>query len=365
MSNASGKSGTDPGVNAVSDVQVVALEPELEDTYESFVSGHPHSLLYYSLKFRDFLADLLRCEPRYAMALIDGHPAGVLPLMASLGPLGRVLNSLPFYGSNGGILATHPAASLALATWYEAEATAEGVIAATVIANPLDPTPGPAVHDLRDVRVGHVTHLSPAPGGPDEVAQGVVSSARRNVSKAMRSGVEVIVDNDGFDDLEHMHRENMAAIGGRAKTPEFFAAVPRCFRAGDDYDLYVARLGAEPVAALLVFYYGSTVEYYVPATAVQHRSIQPMAAILHGAMADARQRGCRLWNWGGSWPSQENLMRFKAKWGGRPRTYHYRTKLNSPDLLAATEGQLLDAYPGFFVVPFASLRQRGEAAHGG
>ncbi|MGH9265387.1 MAG: GNAT family N-acetyltransferase [Acidimicrobiales bacterium] len=343
-------------------VDVVELGPDGEEAYEHFVAHHPHALIYHSLRFRDFLVDLLGAGPRYGVALGGGGVVGVLPVMAADGPYGTVLNSLPYFGSNGGVLVATPAARAALGAWYDRMA-GTGVAAATVVANPLDTGADPPVHDVADVRIGCMTPLS-GEGDPDERLTALIDgSARRNVAKAGRSGVQVDVDNgSGFGPLEEMHRAGMDAIGGRAKSPEFFAAVQRCFRPGDDYDVYVARIGDEVVAALLVFWYGAAAEYYVPATRPDRRSEQPMAAILHRALVDAAARGLRWWNWGGSWVSQENLIRFKTKWGGIPREYRYWTRVNDGDLLAAEPGRLTEGYPGFFVVPYASLRAgRGVA----
>lgn len=343
-------------------VDVVELGPDGEEAYERFVATHPHGLLYHSLRFRDFLADLLGCEPHYGVALALGADGdrveGVLPVMAAEGPYGTVLNSLPFFGSNGGVLAATPAARTALGAWYDRMAGAAGVAAATVVANPLVTDADPPAHDVADVRVGAMTPLrGDGEREPEERLTALIDgSARRNVAKAIRSGVQVDLENSsGFGPLEEMHRAGMEAIGGRAKSPEFFAAVQRCFRPGEDYDLYVARIDDEVVAALLVFWYGAAAEYYVPATRPDRRSEQPMAAILHRALVDAAARGLKWWNWGGSWVSQENLIRFKTKWGGIPREYRYWTRVNEGDVLAAEPGRLAEGYPGFFVVPYTSL----------
>lgn len=236
----------------------------------------------------------------------------------------------------------------------EAELAHPDVAAGTVIGNPLDPDASPRPpHDLEDSRIGHITRLPEASIDP---------SARRNVQKALRSGVKVDVENESFAILEALHTEAMAAIGGRAKSPDFFAKVAQHFRAGDDYNLYVARIEGAEVAALFLFYFGSTVEYYVPATAVAFRSLQPMSAILRRAMDDAAGRGFRRWNWGGSWTEQESLIRFKAKWGGRQQVYRYWTKLQRRDVLSAPADELLAAYPGFYVVPFSALASSGSTA---
>jgi hypothetical protein len=342
-------------------MRVVDVSSAWEEQYESFLLHHPFALLYYSLRYRGFLADLLGCKSRYAAAVEGDEIRAVLPLMVADGRFGQVVNSLPYYGSNGGILATDDHASTVLADWYGQEVADAGIAAATVIANPLDPEPQAVVHDVVDLRVGHVTALDgPDSDGEDPLWQAIDGSARRNVKKAAQAGVEVSVENDAFADLERLHRASMSVAGGAPKSPSFFRAIPAHFREGLDYRIYVGRVGGDAVAALLLFYYGDTVEYYVPALAPDFRPAQPMAAILFQAMTDAAHAGCRRWNWGGSWLTHDTLIRFKSKWGGRGRTYQYWTKVNRPELRSATPHELQDEYDGFFVLPFSEL----DASHG-
>lgn len=338
-------------------LRVVPLTAAREPAYSAFVDAHPAALISYTLAYRDLLVALLGCTPRYGVALRDDVVVAVMPLMSLDGDRGRVLNALPYFGSNGGPLAADDAAGEALCAWFVAEARAEGVLAATVIDNPLTRPFAPIAGDLCDVRVGHVTTLT-GEGEPHErIRAAIDGSARRNVAKAHRCGTCVAVENDeaGFDDLQSLHRRSMEAIGAQVKQPGFFAAVARIFRPGTDFDVYVARIEEEVVAALLIFYCGRTVDYYVPAVDPEHRSEQPMAAILLQAMTDAARRGFAHWNWGGSWPSNEGLQRFKAKWGGVRCEYGYATMLNARDVLDARPDELLAAYPGFFVVPFSHL----------
>jgi len=338
-------------------LQVVPLTADREQAYSAFVEAHPAALISYTLAYRDLLVELLGCSPRYGVALRDDVVVAVMPVMSLDGDRGLVLNALPYFGSNGGPLAADAAADEALRAWFVAEAQAEGVLAATVIDNPLARPSASPTGDLCDVRVGHVTTLTGEGEPHARIRAAIDGSARRNVAKAQRCGTRVAVENDqrGLDELQSLHRRSMEAIGVQVKEPRFFAAVARIFRSGTDFDVYVARIEEEAVAALLVFYCGRTVDYYVPAVDPEYRSEQPMAAILVQAMSDAAGRGFAHWNWGGSWPSNESLQRFKAKWGGVRCEYGYATTLNDRDVLDARPEDLLAAYPGFFVVPFSYL----------
>ena len=336
-------------------VRVTRLPSDRDAAYASFVADHPDAQISYTLAYRDLLTELLGCQARYAVALRGEAVVGVMPLMSFEGVAGTVLNSLPYFGSNGGPLADDAEACDALCAWYAEEAQAPGIVAATVIANPFAARAPSVVHDVTDVRIAHVTSLTGDGDAHDRIWAAIDGSARRNVGKAQRCGTVVAVENASLADLEHLHRRSMAAIGASIKSHEFFAGVQRHFQPGIDFDLYVARIGGEAVAALLVFYCAKTVDYYVPAVSPEHRSEQPMAAILLQAMSDAARSGRVRWNWGGSWPSHESLQRFKAKWGGAPCEYRYETKLNDRSLLQASQQDLLTAYPGFYVVPFSCL----------
>lgn len=342
-------------------MRVVDLTPDREDEYERFVHGHQAALLYYSLRFRDFLVSLLDCSPRYAVAVSGGKIAGALPLMAARGRYGQVLNSLPYYGSNGGVLAEGPDAAHALQEWYQSAATDNQVAAATVMANPFDADPVALAHDLVDERVSAVTRFDVEDSDPGaQVLDLIDSSARRNIRRAAASGVVVHLENQSFAELQSLHRASMEAAGGEAKGDSFFTQVPMHFSPDREYKLYVARMEGSPVAALLLFYYGDTVEYYVPALHPEYRPFQPMAAILHRAMADAIIAGFSRWNWGGSWLSHSGLIRFKSKWGGRTGSYRYWTKVNQQGILLRTPEELVREYPGFYVVPFSALAQGSD-----
>jgi hypothetical protein len=338
-------------------VNVQLLTPEDDEAYERHLARHACALFYQSPRYRDFLRALLGCESHYLGVVEGGEIVGSLPLMYADTPAGRVWNSLPYYGSNGGVLADSPEAERALVGAYNELARAPGTLAATVVGNPLAAGhPKGIAHDLTDYRIGQLTPLPAGADDPWEALMAAVdSSARRNVRRAQAEGITVERDPGEVDALRRMHQENMAAIGGLPKSGRFFELFPGCFRPGTDYELWVARKDGAPVAALLAFYYGGTAEYFTPATDAEHRSLQALPLIVMTAMSDAARRGYRWWNWGGTWGVQTGVYRFKKKWAAEDRRYEYLTALNDPSLLERDREELLALAPGFFVVPFHAL----------
>ena len=58
----------------------------------------------------------------------------------------------------------------------------------------------------------------------------------------------------------------MKAIGGRAKSSDFFIEFKNYFSKINDYNIWIAKYEDQVAAALLVFYFRDTVEYYMPVT---------------------------------------------------------------------------------------------------
>lgn len=341
-------------------IEVAPLAPEGEPAYAGFLSDAPAALLYHSLPYRDLLVEHLGCHHEYLIAHDGRSVQGVLPLLWTGAPEARVYNSLPFYGSHGAVLARSPEAESALLQAYDERATSSTTLAATMVANPFLERPhAKPVHNLTDERISQVTAL-PAPSADEDALMELIEpSARRNVRKARRAGIVATIDAAQLDAVAEIHRQNIHALGGLAKDPAFFAAIPRHFEAGKDFEVYTALRDGIVVAGLLIFTFNGTVEYFTPAVHHDHRSDQPLAVLLVQAMLDAARRGLHRWNWGGTWTTQDGVHRFKRKWGAHERRYQYFVQLNDPSLLDATPDELRARFGHFYVVPFSALRTSG------
>lgn len=338
-------------------MDVVSLTDADDPAYEAFLHRCDDALLYYSSRYRRFLIDLLDCEPAYLAAVEDGTIEAAFPIMVRTGPHGTVMNALPFYGSYGSVIGRNSAARDALVRRYNEMTRREGVAASTVVMNPLSPPQDAKIaFDVTDQRIGQISRLPAGDHEPEAVLLGAIDgSARRNIKKARASGVSIRIDNSATDFLEDCHRRSIEQIGGKPKSRRFFELLPRHFVPDQDYRIYVAEIGGRLAAGLLVFFYNRTVEYFVPATAAEHRAAQPMALCIHDAMVDAARAGYTRWNWGGTWVSQTGVYQFKKKWNAVEQPYSYLTTISNKALLGLSRAELMQAYPEFFVVPFDRL----------
>jgi hypothetical protein len=332
--------------------------------YSRFLERFPAATVYHSLPYRDLVLGCAGGRARYALAWRGTEVVGALPIIVADGPLGPVVNSLPFFGSYGDVLTNDAHAVVALQRWFFEQMEVDGVAAATIISNPFDDAPPASWEDatLVDERIAQWTPLVNESGETVDVRAAIDGSARRNLAKALAERVSVVIDNDALDFLADCHRQNMAEIGGRTKPKSFFSALPAAMVSERDYRIYLAKRDGHPIAALLVFLFKHFVEYVMPVTAPGNREHQPTSAIIFRAMQDAQSEGRTIWNWGGTWISQTGVYRFKKKWAATERKYAYRTYVRDERVLNQSAETLTSGYPYFFVVPFSALAAKGAVA---
>lgn len=345
-------------------MNVCRLDAGREAAYEQFVSSLPASLLYGSAAYRRFLIRVTGEDDCYLLALDGDEVVGALPafLQRDRGH-GAVLNSLPFFGSIGGVLAhpSRPDVADALLSAFDQMADAARCISRTIITSPLDADVeryGRRQPTFRDRRTCQMTEL-PGDGDdlPDRLLAAFEDPRPRNIRKAAKSGVTVSErwDEDALRFVARVHAENIGALGGLSKPLDVFLAVPACFDR-TQYSVFVAARDGRDVAALLTFFYNGTVEYFTPAVLHDERPYQPLSLIVFEAMQHAVRRGFRRWNWGGTWASQTSLYDFKRRWGALDHPYWYFTTV-ADSVLDRTRDEILAAHPLFYVCPFDQLRR--------
>ncbi len=349
------------------------LKQEHENEYENLICAKPTGLLYYSLQYRNFLSKFLKdSEPYYLVAFQDGQMVGALPtFLKRNSQFGNVLNSLPFYGSNGGII-TSPfvkdpeEVSLALLQAFYDLAQQKNVQTATIISNPLENNQQfyekNARHTLRDERIGQIAPL-PSVQCDGEIADALMNQYHRKTRNMVRKALKCnfVISHNGsmknIDCLHKLHCENIEALGGIAKPRDVFDAIQSTFHYDNEYRIYTAELDGQIIAALLVFFYNKTVEYFTPAVAEQYRSLQPVSLLIFEAMKEAVRRGFIYWNWGGTWLSQSGVYAFKKRWGTNDYPYFYYIHEFTQSFRDYNQATMLSEYPFYYVLPFNQLKK--------
>lgn len=347
------------------DFSIKRLDEEYESSYTNFILNKKESLMYYSIKYRNFISDLLEDHFEYLIAVdADNEVIGCMPIFYRDNPnTGIVANSLPYYGGHGGVLANDDNVRRALLEEYISTIKSRKCVASTIVGSPLEDLDllykDIIKQDFIDERIELMTYFPYVDGV--SYAESLMNiyhyKERWSIRKAMKNDVKVEVDNSAkaFDFLFNVHTENMSAIGGQPKIRKSFDLITSHFIAGEDYDVYIAKIDNKEIAALLVFYFNGTVEYYTPVIVEQYRTIQPLTLIIYIAMQDAMKKGYEKWNWGGTSLTQKSLLDFKSKWGTTETRYFYYTKIWNEGILRLNREELMKIYSNYYVYPFNQL----------
>ncbi len=343
------------------------LKVEIVDDYgtdeiDAFLLSDSRSLVYSSRHYIELITRETASTAHWITVRDGVGLRGVLPLLIKRGALGPVVNSLAYYGSNGGVVTKGEDTEAKVAAIGAFAEFCEHVdaSASTLITNPLlgdqalYETHLP--HNLRDERIGQFT-VFPVDRQANSLMNLFDDPRPRNIRKAQRSGVEVTVSQstDAIAFLHATHNKNIKLIGGLPKRLTFFERIPNLLPA-DSWKIYLANHDGKRIAALLLLYYNQTVEYYTPCVVEEYRTLQALPIMIYQAMIDAMNIGYSRWNWGGTWITQDGVYAFKKKWGTVDIPYHYFTRLRSSAVQFATRDILLREYPGCFVLPCSALK---------
>jgi len=342
-------------------MKVEFLTSRWEPAYERFLKRGENTLFYYSNGFRKFLRRLLSVEDHYLIVVEGGEILGALPAVLCRGKTGTCLNSLAFFGSNGGVIEFdgNREVSQSLVNAFFDLGRSMNCLSATIISSPLAENRELSMdYDCLDERMGQISDIRVLyENEPGHAIDRFGSFTRRMIRKAMKNAVDVQIKNEkkAFDFLKEVHYENMDEINGKTKPDSFFHLVMDHFIEGRDYNLWMAFKGFRPVAALLLFYFNHTVEYYIPAIVKEYRSIQPLSLLIFEAMKDAAERGYFYWNWGGTHLNQNGVYRFKKQWNAVDIPYYHYVKVYDAQLFSFSEEVIRTDFPYCYLLPFNEL----------
>ncbi len=324
------------------------------EKYNAYLSSKDNTLLFQTYSYQELVCETINAELETVIAVDEkGFIKGALPLASKSGTCGKVYNSFPFYGSNGGFIYDNAEALAVLNDHYNTICSQKETCLGMISENPLDKLTN-VVADITDPRMCQFTKLNYA-NAEEGLMESFHFKTRNVVRKSQKQGMEVIESNEDIDFLYDTHFENMTAIGGKPKPKLFFTNIKKYFKPGTDFKIFIAKKDGVKISALLLFYFNGIVEYYTPVIKTEFRNLQPNSLLIFHAMKEASERGFKLWNWGGTWKSQEDLYRFKSRWGAYDVDYNYYIKLNNKKILELTAAEVLEQYPFFFTVPFNLL----------
>lgn len=352
----------------MSKIKINILNKANEEVYEEYIRKYEKSSFNNSIKFCYFLKHLfkgLKTAPLYFIAEKDNTIVGVLPAFVYIGKYGQVLNSLPWFGSNPGILADNKEVKEKLLRMFFKIGKQLDCLSATIITKPFEQI---SVYEkakkqlnlLEDFRIGTITNI-PEYKSENQCFNKILSiihgKTRNQIKKSLKHcSIAEDYSDFAFQFLSKTHKQNMEVMEAPVKETEF-KILQENFKKREDYKLYIAKNNqGESIAALLLKFFNKTVDYMTPVIRKEFRNLNPLHALIIKAMVDASKNQYKYWNWGGTMPQgMDGVLHFKKRFGGETCKYNYFTKLHRNIPEGVTKEELLKEYPYFYVLPFSHL----------
>lgn len=337
------------------DARLAALFAALRD---------PACLGYHFPAYGRILDPVLHDEGRWLLALSDGAPVGCLPYRCKRAEYGAVVNALPFFGPNGGLLVApggdRGAVRSALLAAFRDVVARDDVLAAAFYTPFLeDPAEVAAVLEPDEV-VPKFTQLLSLPD-----VEAWPAARRRNLRRARREGFALRpVAQGDLARVVAMHREHCRVANIPEKPERYFAGLVAEAVADPEGPVrfVVAVREGETVAGLVTLRGPRTGSYAVPLAFESVRPLQPGVLLLDDAMREGRAAGMQYWNFESS-PSMESpVFDYKRRWGAQLSRYAVLCcyPRGRAEVEAVPYPSLRRAYPYYFVIPHGRVMGRWE-----
>jgi CelD/BcsL family acetyltransferase involved in cellulose biosynthesis len=185
----------------------------------------------------------------------------------------------------------------------------------------------PAAGDPRFTVTGEAAwHSTPLDRSLDDLHGAFRSQTRRNIAKAERAGVEVVLsaEREAVAEYHRLHvdlrRRKYRLL---AQPLEFFERIWKAFAPTDSIRTALAMVDGRPVAGAVYVVWQDTVYYKFGASQADFLHLRPNDALHWHLIQWAHSRGLRALDWGLSDLDQPGLVEYKRKWAtveGRIRT---------------------------------------------
>src|SRR5690242_17810953 len=282
--------------------------------WDAFVNDAPEATFFHRAAWREVIEQILGHRCHYLYAERHGAITGILPLAEIRSWLfGRALISTPFC-VYGGVVAC------------DAESEAFLTKAAVDLADELrvdylelrDRELRHPTWPVKDLYVGFRKVLLP---DHEDNLKAIPRKQRAMVRKGIAAGLEARHDG-GIDEFYRVYAESVRNLGTPVLPRKYYARLQQTF--GKDCEITVVSYEAQPVAAVMSFYFRDEVHPYYGGSVWRGRDLAANDFMYWAVMQRAVERGARVFDYGRS-KQDTGSYHFKKHWGfeRRPLPYAY------------------------------------------
>jgi FemAB-related protein (PEP-CTERM system-associated) len=316
--------------------KVELLTDENKTKWEGFVTLPNNAGIWHTLEWKEIIEKEYGFKSHYLMAVNDSKACGILPLFQVRSLItGNRIVSLPFAYSCGPIADSD--SSFTLLT-NEAKILAEKLKCEYLELKMGSPLPDDSIKQNQLIEskffYTSVLHLSKDP----EVIWFNMDARRTKwaVRKAEREGVKIRTETN-HEDIKILHDLKVVTRqkhGSPAPSYQFFQRIMKEFGPKDIVKLWVAEYDNKVVSALMFYSFKDTVMPAYIASDDDYKSHMPNNLLYWKAIEWACKNGYKYFDFGRTEPDNENLLKFKSKWGCQNYKIPYYYYPKQPKLLS-------------------------------
>ena len=304
--------------------------------------------IFFSLKFIIFISKVLKLSPYFFCYSRSNKIVALIPFFEKKNyKYGKVINSLPFFGSMGGVYSENNNFKKICLKLFNNHFNDEEILSSVIIQNPFDDFDS----KLNKVFKSNFTD--------DRILQYIklnqklnISDTRiRNVNKAKKLGFKVYKTNSPkiVDKLEKLHFSHMKKINGKPKPKIFFSELKKLDK--NIWKIYYSKnKNNDVIATLLVFFENQSMEYYIPACDENYKDSQVLSLLTYNSIMDSVRKNYKFYSFGFTWINQKGVYNYKKKWGCEDKEIRYLIKFDSNKLSNINE--MINLYKYFYIAPF-------------
>jgi len=280
--------------------------------WNAFVLANPEGTFFHLAEWQDVLHRAFGHRTHYLLAERNGEVRGVLPLAEVKSLLfGHALVSTPFC-VYGGIVAADEVANAALEKAACALARDLGV-------DHLEMRNRKRQHPDWPCKDLYVTFRKPIDADSEKNMLAIPRKQRAMVRKGIKEELRAEIDED-VGRIYDMYSESLRNLGTPMFGKRYLEILKETF--GEACDIVTILKGDQAVASVLNFYFRDEVLPYYGGGTQEARAVAGNDFMYWQVMERARERGCRLFDYGRS-KRGTGAFDFKTYWGFEPEPLYY------------------------------------------
>lgn len=329
------------------------------DEYDLFLKS-VNSTFFNSSKFLHLLENSLEAENYFIQVKEGEQIKGILPFFVKSSKFGKVVNSLPFFGSYGGVISEEPQVAKIMLDELNRFNQENNVLSSVIIENPFSSIQGIYEkyfkYNTIDARQTQCTILNKQ---ESELFQTFEKRVRWSIKKSEKNNVKIKkepLSTKIISDFFNLHKKNMQSKNGQFKEQSFFELIKKIFKVGNEYDVFVGYYDEIPISFLLVFYYKNFSEYYIPEQNPNFKNLQSASKLIWESMKESIKKKITHYNFGGTPKDNQTLYRFKRGWNAEDYDYKYYIFRDIGKILEIDLEELKKLYQYFYILPYNEIQ---------